>query len=232
MINVDGGNDRVGIGLVPNAMLEVGGEIRISDPSADSHVYLRGASGQKAKVTLNEFGVRSWEIGAGTKASGVFTIDNNGTEVLRIDGNNAMTKPLQPAFQARPTSQQSNLPINANTTIIFGTEIFDQNGDFASNTFTAPVTGKYQLSVSLYVLNADIDVNYFSSILETSNRAYSNVITTESYDADLSYTSITQSALVDMDANDTAYVYVNLPNQGAAQADIHTNSYFSGFLVC
>ena len=203
----------------------------VIENSAESGITLLAGTSSASRIAFGDSGNSKIGMVYYNHGSNYMQFSTNDTAQMKIDSTGAVTKPNQPAFQARPTSQQSNLPINANTTIIFGTEIFDQNGDFASNTFTAPVTGKYQLSVSLYVLNADIDINYFSSILETSNRAYSNVITTSSYDADLSYTSITQSVLADMDANDTAYVYVNLPNQGAAQADIHTNSYFSGYLV-
>jgi hypothetical protein len=49
-----------------------------------------------------------------------------------------------------PSSEQDNVTAdNSSQTIIFGTEVFDQNSDFASNTFTAPVTGKYHFSMQL-----------------------------------------------------------------------------------
>jgi hypothetical protein len=37
--------------------------------------------------------------------------------------------------------------------------------------------------------------------------------------------------LADMDANDTAFVVLSLPNSGAAQMDVTTLSAFSGYLV-
>ena len=38
--------------------------------------------------------------------------------------------------------------------------------------------------------------------------------------------------LADMDASDTAILKLHIPNNGAAQADIEQDTYFSGFLVC
>ena len=65
------------------------------------------------------------------------------TNAMKIDSTGAMTKPLQPAFLARPASDQDGIAINADIVVAFGTEIFDQNADFSSNTFTAPVDGRY-----------------------------------------------------------------------------------------
>ena len=75
----------VGIGCTPSAKLDVNGEIRISNTTADSHLYLYGGAGYKAKITLNEFGVRSWILGAGTNTSGTFTITDGAAERMRID---------------------------------------------------------------------------------------------------------------------------------------------------
>jgi hypothetical protein len=156
---------------------------------------------------------------------------NNNTEAMRIDSIGAVTKPLQPAFLIKNNSTQTNLPINADTTVVFDTEIFDQNADFTSNTFTAPVTGKYQLNVELFLGALDIDTAYYQLSLITSNRTYYSIVNTASLDADPTYWSLRLSILADMDASDTAYVQFNVPNSGAAQADILNISYFSGYLV-
>ena len=87
------------------------------------------------------------------------------------DANGHVIFPSQSAFLARPTSTQDNLSINSNTTIAFGTEVFDQNADFASNTFTAPVTGKYLLSASFNMTNQD-SAAYHRYDIVTSNRNY------------------------------------------------------------
>ena len=150
---------------------------------------------------------------------------------MHIDNTGAVTMPLQPAFLARPSSGQSNLAINASTTIAFGTEVFDQNADFASNTFTAPVTGRYQLDVSIYAQSLDHDTTYYQLELVTSNRIFYNILSMSGFDADVLHYSFPISVLADMDASDTVFVRMAIPNAGAAQADVNTASHFSGHLV-
>ena len=159
------------------------------------------------------------------------TLAGNNTLVLDTDG--IMTRPLQPAFLVQPaSSSMDNLAINTSHTIAYGTEIFDQNGDFSSNTFTAPVTGRYQLNVNLYISQIDHDVTYYQPQLNTSNRTYYFIIGTSGFDADVNYMTINFIVLADMDANDTATVSFPTQNAGAAQVDLGTDSYFSGYLVC
>ena len=151
---------------------------------------------------------------------------------MSFDINGAVTMPLQPAFLARPASQQSNIAINATTTIVFGTEIFDQNADFASNTFTAPVTGKYQLNVQLMIQEMDKGTDFLAFSLITSNRSYTVYWDNDTMAADSpNGHGINIVVLADMDASDTAYVNVAIPNSGAAQMDVTTSSAFSGYLV-
>jgi hypothetical protein len=152
-----------------------------------------------------------------------------GTERMRIDSIGAVTMPYQPAFLARPTGTQADIPASTTVTVVFGTEVFDQNADFASNTFTAPVTGKYQFSYSLYLTNIDTAAAYYEIELQTSNRSYSFVID-PNFVSDLNYLTITQSVLADMDASDAAYVTIR-QQLGTAQTDISTSSFFSGYLV-
>ena len=96
--------------------------------------------------------------------------DGDGNPRVIVDSAGAVTMPSQPAFLVQPASQQANIATGA--TVVFGTERFDQNADFASNTFTAPVTGKYQFNVNLFLLGVDADINYYSIGLTTSNRTY------------------------------------------------------------
>ena len=139
-----------------------------------------------------------------------------------------------PAFAAIPASTQTNFAINTSVTVAMGTELYDQNGDFASNTFTAPVTGKYQLSVVLRLDNIDAASDYYRIDIQTSNRQYYFLFEADlgtSAGQDITRYPAAMSILADMDANDTAIVSI-LQNNGTAQTDIITDSYFSGFLAC
>ena len=151
------------------------------------------------------------------------------TTSMAFDANGIITKPLQPAFLVNPASDQTNIAINTGTTVVFGTERFDNNGDFASNTFTAPVTGKYQLNVTVYLQQVDSAAAYIQFRLVTSNVAYQFVFDPD-FGQDVVYWTTQISQLVDMDASDTAYVQF-VQSGGSATADIVTASYFSGYLV-
>ena len=162
--------------------------------------------------------------------SGNFTIDTPGNIVLDADG--AVTKPKQPAFLARPSARQANLAINTTHTVVFDSEIFDQNADFSSNTFTAPVTGKYQLNVHLLIQQMDTATDFYYINLKTSNRNYDQYWDNDDKAGDnQNGAGVSVVALADMDAGDTAYIEIIVPNSGAAQMDVETASAFSGYLV-
>ncbi len=147
---------------------------------------------------------------------------------LTLDANGHVLKPLQCAFLVHATAA-SNLADD--TTIAFGTEIFDQNGDFASNTFTAPVTGRYQLNVQMYTNEVDYDGAYAQFKLITSNRNYLAAVDPGAFDSNPDYWSFTIATLADMDASDTATVQLDFGSGHGNTIDISTFSYFSGFLV-
>ena len=157
----------------------------------------------------------------------VFETEN--VEAMRIDHTGAVTMPAQPAFQGQ-NSLTSTLVVNALTTVTF-TEIFDQNADFSSTTFTAPVTGKYQLNVHLLLGSVDSAAGYYQLQLHTSNRLYYETIDPD-FGQDNAYYSLQAAVLADMDASDTAIVKI-VQSGGTQQTDINTTtSKFSGFLAC
>tara|TARA_R110000796_G_C14392922_1_gene416662 strand:- start:1 stop:744 length:744 start_codon:yes stop_codon:yes gene_type:complete len=167
-----------------------------------------------------------------TRTSIPMIFDTNSTEAMKIDANGIITKPLQPAFLVSNVGQttQANISANADTVINFGTEVFDQNADFSSNTFTAPVTGRYQLNSVLYTENLDTAADYYIMTILTSNRNIFNIIDPGVFASDPVYWTFTSSVLADMDANDTAKVRLTQV-AGTAQTDINTHSFFSGYLV-
>jgi len=150
------------------------------------------------------------------------------TDSMRFDANGIITKPLQPAFMVKPASAQTGLAHN--TTIVFGTEIFDQNADFTNNTFTAPVTGRYQISFTLYFENVINNITNFYVTLELSNRSIYTILDPEAYDLTVTNLSVNFSLLCDMDASDTALLKY-MKNGGGDTTNGNANSYFSGYLV-
>ena len=150
------------------------------------------------------------------------------TAHMVFDETGAITKPLQPAFLVMAPNQ-NNVPINSDQAVTFDSEVFDANSDFASSTFTAPVTGKYCFNVSLYLGQMDATSEYYSLGLVTSNKTY-DVAFSHWGLANDPYQSINLSVLADMDASDTASVTI-YQGGGADQTDIKNNSWFSGFLA-
>jgi len=149
---------------------------------------------------------------------------------MTFDTNGIITTPLQPSFLVQPTSMQTNIAASTWTTVIFGTERYDTNGDFASNVFTAPVTGTYILTTVLDLRDLDDDTAIFYVILNSSNRIYySSWDIQDIADGDLGSFSLALSAVVDMDASDECNVRVW--HNGSTNVDIHTDSFFSGALL-
>jgi hypothetical protein len=153
--------------------------------------------------------------------------------LLRVDGAGHVTMPKQPAFLVTKNAAQNNIAEGSNVTVTWETEIFDQNADFASNTFTAPVTGRYQLNATVRLQNLDVDAHYIYFYMITSNRNYQCIVTLSSYDEDIEYLTLNIPVLADMDASDTAYLILHLEASGDVQVDVaQSESFFSGYLAC
>ena len=152
------------------------------------------------------------------------------TSHMVMDANGHITKPLQSAFLAVPASDQTSIAVASEETVVFGTEVFDQNGDFASNTFTAPVTGRYQLNVAVRLTDVDSASNYYYIRIVTSNRTFYQIFDPD-FGQDADFWTLTIAVLADMDASDTAHV-IFAQQGGTQQTDVHTASSFSGYLVC
>ena len=155
-------------------------------------------------------------------------VRGSGISNMVISDAGIITKALQPAFLVT-TGTQNNIAVGSDVTVVWATEIFDQNADFASNVFTAPVTGKYQLNVSWYINSIDSASDYYHLRLVTTNRIYDAVFDPGVLASDPVYWHNSLSVLADMDASETAYVTVKQAT-GTQQTDIGPSS-FSGYLV-
>jgi len=147
-----------------------------------------------------------------------------------------ITMPSQPAFFVKPAgesgSTRTDLAINASHTIDFDSEEFDIGGNFTGDTFTAPVTGKYQLNLLLNFSDFDTDFGYIWISFITSNTTiYAQIASGAQQRAD-GYAAYSGSVLCDMDAGDTAFIRAEISNAGAAQLNVLSSSWYSGFLAC
>ncbi len=226
---VDSTNNRVGVGTTsPGQLMEIK-----SAASQNSTLLINTTTaGYDSQVLFQEAGSSVWNIYADGSASNnpLLFYDYAASAVTMQLENGSVIKPKQPAFLVKASSTQSNIAINTDTTVTLDSEIFDQGSDFASNTFTAPVSGRYQLNAHLYIRSLDTASSYFHMKIVTSNRTYNSVIT-PSFSSDPSYWEMMSSHLADMDAGDTAYIQV-YQSGGTQQVDIENQSYFSGYLAC
>ena len=198
------------------------GDVTIGDASAADKKILFDGNAQDYHIGLDD-SADSLTIGLGS------TLGT--TSHMVFDANGHITKPLQSAFLAYANTQ-NNIAVASNVNITFENERFDQNADFdGTSTFTAPITGRYQLNASVYFGNIDSASGYYYIELNTSNENYYNIIAAGGFSADIDYLTLTLSHIVDMDASDTAKIRV-VQSHGTAQTDINANSFFSGYLVC
>ena len=153
------------------------------------------------------------------------------TVAMKIDGAGIVTKPLQPAFILKKGSAQTDVG-TAEFDISWETEIVDRNADFGTPSFTAPVTGIYQMDIQIEGVQLDSATNATTQLrLLASNRSFYTVFRNDlQLSADASV-DLKLSVMVDMDANDTVKVTMLFAN-GHTTSDIsYSYTHWSGYLV-
>jgi hypothetical protein len=210
-------------------------------------------------IALNVGGTSAGDPGIGfgvlTGATWILGLDNSDSDKLKIgrgdypssltvttmitttDGE--VTFPNTPAFSYYLATVVNDITGNGTlySPVAFDTVIFDQNSDFASNIFTAPVTGRYRISFTILLLNA-VGATSVTLDLVTSNRRYREGGFTPQADGTL---SIEFNSLLDMDALDTAYAELTINGVGSDTIDLagaigdtgsNPQTWIGGELVC
>ena len=142
--------------------------------------------------------------------------------------------PMAPLFFAYNSANDTNQTgAGATATVDFDTEIFDVTANFATDTFTAPITGKYLLTVQVRAASVPAGSTTFACNLVTSNRTYVNTEVT----AAGTFTTYlwSWSVIADMDAADTALVQIVISAGAGDTATIvgaaTPTTYFGGVRV-
>ena len=223
-------SENVGIGTTSPASL--GANITTLEMTGGSTIRQGGIylSNSDKSVKSYFYGTNALTVLA-TESNIPLAFSTNNTERMRINTFGSVTNPHQPAFLAYVSpSVQNN--ITGGDTIIFNNESFDQQGDFSSNTFTAPVTGKYQFDFIVSVSQLDYNATLNRIQMVTSNKTYLfNITSAQMFTADPTYFSLQGSLLVDMDSGDTCKLMWSQAG-GTNSADVFDSTYFSGYLVC
>lgn len=130
---------------------------------------------------------------------------------LNFQGRN--TNSFQPSFLAYNSATRSNVTgDNSTVTVTFDTEQYDQASNFASNTFTAPVTGHYLLSTGVTFRDETVGNKCEVKIVTTAR-----TFTQEYWPS--SNISIDLTVIAAMSVSDTAIITLNCSG-GAKVVDI------------
>lgn len=157
-------------------------------------------------------------INASTTAGVVITPDNSGNIQLQWNGVAA------PAFSAYQSSAQT-LTGSVVTKILFQTEEFDTNNNFASSTFTPTVAGYYQVSGGIQVNAVVTVINVF---LYKNGSLYKFLVTSNNATLSGGY----GSSLVYLNGStDYVEIYASIGTGQALNVNGTAGSYFNGCLL-
>lgn len=140
-----------------------------------------------------------------TGTNDILRCQDNGSNVFVVADGGIITQATQPSFNVTNSAGQTNVTGDGtNYTVVFNTETFDQNADFGSNTFTAPVTGRYLLTCLITIQSLEAASTQCFVRIVTSNRSYVAQEVRDYLASDRYTGSI--AVVADMDASDTATV--------------------------
>lgn len=118
------------------------------------------------------------------------------------------------AFSVNKNNSDQTSITTAETVITFGTEVFDDNGNFASNAFIPTVPGKYMLTYAVRLIAVTV-----SDFIELGIYKNGTVIATEQSDEDNTTRSFSITALLDADGiSDSFDIRVDSASSGVMNA--------------
>ena len=132
--------------------------------------------------------------------------------------------PAQPGFSVESAATQSDITGDGTGgTLVYGTEITDQNGDFDGvSTFTAPITGNYLFTLKVAYTGLLATHSLCECKFVGSNRTSNNTFIDPGGSRDSNNsTQIVHTFIMDMDADDTCTIQVRTSN-GTKVVDFQT----------
>jgi len=214
-------------GVVANTGASAGGSVFLTNNLYhDGSNWEYNIANEEGSYLQQANGAFDFKIGSSTSHSAGATATL--ATGMNISKAGEVTMPLQPAVLAENTVARSNVTGDGTDyTMIWNSEIFDQNGDFdGTSTFTAPVTGKYQIQSSILTTGVPDNATYLINKIVASNRTLS-MQSDGPPDATAQHTS-----LIDMDAADTLTIELHAGG-GSKTVSVYANQYthVSWFLV-
>jgi len=216
--------------------------IGTSSPGTPLHVYggdVKIENASAAVRTRYVAGSNQWNVEVG-QSSNVFQVWNagGGIKTIEVDSSGRVTMPYQSGFMAgiastsdATISQNSLVPFNTVTS----TNAFNTGTNFntSTNLFTAPVSGRYVFSFTLYFTNSGGSTGNMSAAIRvngsfisfTSGDVYGFLSATPNSTGGV-ITSST-SVVLNLSANDT----VGVAARGASIRIYQGSCFFSGYLL-
>jgi hypothetical protein len=197
-------------------------------------VFAQESNGQLALYKKHKGLV--WKTNLSKDGSQYVSKDLNIKGTLKIEGHREEKN--QPSFLAFNSAADTDWSTGSYADVCFDSEVFDVGDNFASDTFTAPITGKYFLHTSVGISTIDTAATYYALKLVTSNRSYFAVLD-PNFAADTGAGNPSHlfqiTCVADMEVTDTAKVQL-LQTGGTAQSDIAGDSselytWFTGYLL-
>ena len=180
--------------------------------TASSSTFLRGdnswvAAGGDLSFGGDTFGA---DKTIGSNDTYALSFETDGNVAMKIDSAGIITKPLQSAYFAVQYPNQHNTTGDG-TVLTLGTDIplterYDLNADVSSGTFTAPVDGRYLITVMVYLEDVTTSVTRVIVTITNSNGVYHyRAFNPTAMGAGAAeHMAINNVQIMDMDASDTA----------------------------
>ena len=208
------------------------GQINLAASATNSTVNLGTGAGVKTVTLGSTNSTSSLALQYGTTG---FTLASATGTVINATSAGAVTRPLQPMFQAYLSATASNATGDGTVfTIICDTENFDQGGNYAHATgiFTAPVTGKYCFNSNIYTYDmAAAHNSYLISYVSTALTVISPATNAYSLSATGTLT-FSSSVIIPMTAADTCYLTLKVSGGNKVVEVYGANGYgFAGYLL-
>ena len=207
---VEGSTGNIGIGTNSPA-----GDFHLTDASDIRILFTSDQTGNTSSdgsfIGLTDGG--NLQLFNRENSSIIFTTNGTTAQTIRHDGG--VTKPLQPYFSVGKTGTTNNISNSGYDDIVLDDETFDVGGNFASNVFTAPITGEYHFSINMRLDNVDTSAAYYNIQVNTSNRTHAQLFSR--HGTDINYENFMMTVIADMDANDTAKIQI-FQNGGTSEA--------------
>lgn len=183
--------------------------IQVGQDGAADALHLTAYASTHA--TGPNFGILDCNLSSGllirTLAAAPIYLATNGVTRLTVSSAGVVTPEAGTLMHAGFLAYNSadDTSVTSGSTVDFDTEIYDEGGNFSSDTFTAPVTGRYLLAATVHISNTLGAQNNCGARIVVSNHTggfflgYTALVTGAQH-------SFSGSVVVDMDASDTATV--------------------------